>query len=81
MVSAETRFVTGVAVCQAVLAIRWLWILRRLWRRCHESPFRPRGGPASSDEVIEAAVVFDLPVDRLDGDLSLGVELAAALGG
>lgn len=30
-VSAETRFVTGVAVCQAVLAIQWLWILRRLW--------------------------------------------------
>src|ERR1700761_8552554 len=31
-----------------------------------ESPFRPRGGPASSHEPVAPAVVFDLAEGRLD---------------
>jgi hypothetical protein len=46
----------------------------------HQSAFRLGRGSASSHEPVDAAVVFDLPVDRLDGDLPSGVELAAAIG-
>jgi hypothetical protein len=38
------------------------------------------GGAASSHELIDAPVVFDLPEDRLDRDLAYGVERPAAAG-
>ena len=48
---------------------------------CHRSPLRLRGGPASSHEPVDPAVVFDLSVDRLSRFLSLGVQLPAVVGG
>src|ERR1700733_6419087 len=45
-----------------------------------EPPLGVCGGSASSREVIDPSVVFDLPVDRLDGDLAQLVERAAGPG-
>src|SRR3982074_1095106 len=44
---------------------------------CYEGPSCPWGGPASSFEPGDPAVVFDLPEDRLDACGSFEVLLAA----
>ena len=67
--------------CQAVLAIQWLWSLSRLWvAATNRHSDCAAALPLRMNRSI-APVVFDLPVDRLDRDLALRVELAAALGG
>ncbi len=49
--------------------------LEHVVSRCHQPKLRLHGGSASSHEVIDAPVVFDLPEDRLDRDLRARLQL------
>ena len=75
------RRVTAASPVQAVLAIQWLWSLRRLWVAATSRHSDCAAAlPLRMNRSI-VPVVFDLPEHRLDRDLALGVELAAAVGG
>jgi hypothetical protein len=49
--------------------------LQEVVRRRDQAPFASAGGSAAALEAFDRAVELDLAEDRLDGDLSLAVEV------